>query len=263
MLRRRSGATLQNSEPPRTIRLTTESFGATPASDIAVSRAILQGVSDGAEPETLRLYTPGASVMFGPQDARSPGFDVAVAAARSKGFEPLMRLGGGRAAVFHGQTLAFAWSIPDPSPRENVDARFEEIAGIVAAALRSLGVDARVGEVPGEYCPGRHSVNARGETKLMGVSQRVVKRAAHVGGVVVVGGGQRIRDVLVPVYEALGVTWRPETAGSVQDEAPAAGYADLQEAICSEFGSRYRLETGEIGETTLALAASLEREHTV
>ena len=249
--------------PQRTIRLITEAFGARPASDIAVSRAILQGVSDGAELETLRLYTPGTSVVFGPQDARSPGFDVAVVAARSKGFEPLMRLGGGRAAVFHRQTLAFAWSTPDSSPRENVDARFEEIAGIVAAALRSLGVDARVGEVPGEYCPGRHSVNARGEAKLMGVSQRVIRRAAHVGGVVVVGGSQGIKDVLVPVYEALGVTWRPETTGSVQEEVSGADYGAVREAICSEFRSRFQLETGEIGEATLALAASLEREHAV
>ena len=249
--------------PHREIRLTTKSFGATPASDIAVSRAILQGVSDGAEPETLRLYTPAASVMFGPQDARSPEFDVAVAAARSKGFEPLRRLGGGRAAVFHGQTLAFAWSIPDSSPRENVDARFEEIAGIVAAALRGLGVDARVGEVPGEYCPGRHSVNARGEAKLMGVSQRVIRRAAHVGGVVVVGGSQGIKDVLVPVYEALGVTWRPETTGSVQDEAPGVGYDAVREAIFGEFRSRSIVKIGEIGEATLGLAASLEREHAV
>ena len=249
--------------PRRTIRLTTEAFGATPALDIAVSRAILQGVSDGAEPETLRLYTPDTSVTFGPQDARSPGFDVAVAAARSKGFEALMRLGGGRAAVFHRQTLAFAWSIPDSSPRGNVDARFEEIAGIVTAAFRGLGIDARVGEVPGEYCPGRHSVNARGETKLMGVSQRVIRRAAHVGGVVVIGGSQRIRDVLVPVYEALAVPWRPEATGSVQDESPGVGYDAVREAICDEFSSRYILDPGEIGEGTLALAASLEGEHAV
>ncbi len=53
----------------RTIRLTIEAFGGTPALDIAVSRAILQGVADGAEPETLRLYTPAASVVFGPQDS--------------------------------------------------------------------------------------------------------------------------------------------------------------------------------------------------
>ena len=249
--------------PSRTIRITTEAFGARPASDIAVSRAILQGVSDGAEPETLRLYTPGTSVVFGPQDARSQGFDVAVAAARSKGFEPLMRLGGGRAAVFHEQTLAFAWSMPDSSPRENVDARFEEIAGIVAAALQGLGVDARIGEVPGEYCPGRHSVNALGKAKLMGVSQRVIRRAAHVGGVIVVGGSQRIKDVLKPVYEALGVTWRPETTGSIEDEVRGVGYDSVREAILGEFRSRFTLETGEISEAVLSLAASLEGEHAV
>ena len=38
----------------------------------------------------------------------------------------------------------------------------------------------------------------------MGVGQRLVRGAAHVGGVVVVDQGDRIRDVLLPVYDALG-----------------------------------------------------------
>jgi hypothetical protein len=32
--------------------------------------------------------------------------------------------------------------------------RFERFASLIAAALGGLGVDARVGEVAGEYCPG-------------------------------------------------------------------------------------------------------------
>ena len=245
----------------RTIRLTLEAFGSTPALDIAVSRALLQGVADGAEPETLRLYTPAASVVFGPQDARSAGFDEAVAAARARGFGAVMRLGGGRAAVFHEETIAFAWAMPHPTPRDSVDARFDEVAEIMATAFRRLGIDARVGEVAGEYCPGRHSVNARGKTKLMGVGQRVVRRAAHVGGVVVVGGSQRIKDVLVPVYEALGVGWDPDTTGSIQDEAPGTDYQAVLRAIRQEFGARYAVETGQLSEATLALAWDLERHH--
>ena len=245
----------------RTLRLTLEAFGGTPALDIAVSRALLQGVADGAEPETLRLYTPATSVVFGPQDARCAGFDEAVAAARAGGFGTVMRLGGGRAAVFHEETIAFAWTMPHPTPRDSVDVRFDEIAEIMATAFRRLGIDARVGEVPGEYCPGRHSVNARGKTKLMGVGQRVVRRAAHVGGVVVVGGTQRIKDVLVPVYKALGAGWDPDATGSIQDEAPGADYEAVLRAICEEFGARYELETGQLSEATLALAWDLERHH--
>ena len=60
-------------------------------------------------------------------------------------------------------------------------------------SFRRLGVDARVGEIPGEYCPGAYSVNARGVKKLMGVGQRLVPSAAHVGGVVVVNGANRVQ----------------------------------------------------------------------
>ena len=91
----------------------------------------------------------------------------------------------------------------------------------IERALRTLGVDARIGEVPGEYCPGDYSINARGETKLAGLGQRIIKGASHIGGVIVVGGAGRMRDVLVPVYEALGLDWDPGTTGSIEDEVRA------------------------------------------
>ena len=42
-------------------------------------------------------------------DRARPGFREAVAAARSGGWEAILRLAGGRAAVFHRETIAFAW----------------------------------------------------------------------------------------------------------------------------------------------------------
>ena len=140
-------------------------------------------------------------------------------------------------------------------------ARFDEAADIMKQALRRLGIDARVGEVPGEYCPGQHSVNARGKRKLMGVGQRLIRGAAHVGGVVVVKGGDRIRDVLLPVYDALNVDWRPETVGSIEDELGVADYDAATQAILDEFSARYRLYNGTLPTETLRLAEELEPEH--
>ena len=245
----------------REIRLITESFAYRPALDTAVSRAILQRVSDGAEPETLRLYRPGAVVAFGPQDVRAPGYRQAVRAARLGGFEAVRRLAGGRAAVFHQETVAFAWTLPDPAPRANVDERFEELSRHMAVAFRRLGIDANVGEVPGEYCPGRYSVNARGRKKLMGVGQRIIARASHVGGVVVVRGSQRVRDILLPVYDALQVRWDPATVGSIEDELGTVGYGEVQRVILDEFASLYDLFDGSLAADTQALAESIESEH--
>jgi octanoyl-[GcvH]:protein N-octanoyltransferase len=231
--------------------------------DTAVSHAALRLVARGEIPETLRLHRPAAVVAFGPRDRVAPGFGSAVAAARTLGFGAVERLAGGRAAVFHQGTLAFSWAIPDPSPREGIRPRFEEIAAIMAEAFRSLGVDARVGEVPGEYCPGEHSVNARGKTKLMGVGQRVVADAAHVGGVVVVTGGDRIREVLLPVYEALELEWDPATAGSLEDEAAGTTWEEAEAAIGDAFAARFDLEDGELTEETLALARDLAPRHAI
>ena len=249
--------------PKRTIRLTTEAFLERPALDTAVSRSLLLSVAGGREPETLRLHRTSAIVAFGRQDSRSPGYADAVQAARENGFEAVQRLVGGKAAVFHEETLAFAWAIPDGQPREGVTARFEEIAGIMEESFRRLGVEARVGEIPGEYCPGAYSVNARDVKKLMGVGQRLVPSAAHVGGVVVVDGGSRVRDVLLPVYGHLEVDWDPETAGSIADEVGAVTYGDVEQAIIDAFSARYELEEAPLSSETVEMAERLESDHVV
>ncbi len=245
----------------RRLKLLRDACPGRPALDAALSRATLLRVARGLEPETLRLYVPDAVVAFGRRDAAAPGYAEAVRAARERGFAAVQRLAGGRAAVFHEATLAFAWAIPDPAARENIHRRFEELADLMTAAFRKLGIDARVGEVPGEYCPGAHSVNARGERKLMGVGQRVIPGATHVGGVVVVADSERVRDVLVPVYAALELDWRPESAGSLRDELEALSAEQAARAILAEFGSRYELADGSVAPQTWALAHSLERDH--
>lgn len=231
--------------------------------DTAVSHAVLRLVARGDLLETVRLHRPAAVVAFGPRDRVAPGFDRAVAAARSHGFGAIERLAGGRAAVFHPGTLAFSWAVPDPSPRERIRPRFDVVAAILAEAVRSLGVDARIGEVPGEYCPGEHSINARGRTKLVGVGQRVLAGAAHVGGVVVVDGSDLIRDVLLPVYEALDLEWDPTTVGSVSDEVPGTTMEQVETAILDAFAARFELFRADVPDAALALARELAPRHAV
>ena len=231
--------------------------------DTAVSHATLRLVAAGRLPETLRIHRPGRVVAFGPRDRTAPGFGTAVEAAGRRGFGTVERLAGGRAAVFHEGTIAVSWAIPDPRAREGIRPRFEALAGIVAQALRELGVDARIGEVPGEYCPGEHSVNARGRTKLMGVGQRIVDGAAHVGGVIVVEGTEPIREVLRPVYFALDIEWDPATVGSVVEEVPGLGWDVVVKALMDSFGRRHDLEEDRIGQDPLALATDLIPRHSV
>jgi len=249
----------------RPLAFSTRAVPGRPALDTALSRSFLDLVATGEAPETFRLYRPDDVLAFSGLDAVRPGFHAAVAAARAHGFAPMLRLAGGRAAVFLRESLAFAWSIPAEDPRTGVHARFRALAEIVESALRSLGVDARVGEVAGEYCPGEWSVNARGAVKLMGVGQRMVRGAAHVGGVIVVGASARARAVLEPVYAELGYALAPATVGAIEGELAGATQDSVGEALRAELARRFALVAADERRTerALALAAAREAHHDV
>ena len=110
------------------------------------------------------------------------------------------------------------WALDDPVV--GTHDRFRDEGERLAGALRSLGVDARVGEVPGEYCPGAYWVNARGRVKLIGTAQRLVRGGALLGASIVVGDGAGVRAVLDDVYAALEFDWDATTAGAIDEEVP-------------------------------------------
>src|SRR5918994_1897963 len=238
------------------LHLIQRSFPDQPELSTAISRANLIRAARGELPPTIRIHQPGREVAFGRQDVASPGYEAAAQAARDQGFAAVERLAGGRAALFHEGTIAFARAYPAPEPPRRTYARFEEMAGAVTGALKHLGVDARVGEVPGECCPGAYSVNARGTTKLSGIGQRMIRGGAHLGGVVVASGGREIADVLRPVYRALELDWDPATSGSVTDELGREVATDeVEVAVIAELDKRYELVSSELDEETLRAAA--------
>lgn len=228
---------------------------------MAISHSILSAVSAGEIGPTLRLHVAGPMVAFGRADRVTAGYQAAVRAARAHGFDPVERLAGGRAAVFHESTIAFSLAMPEPEPKSGIERRFEMVSGLMVEAFQTLGVDARVGEIPGEYCPGRWSVNVAGRVKVMGVGQRLVRRAAHIGGVVVVDEGDRIRDVLIPVYRALGLDWDPRTAGSLADRSPGISNRLVMKSIIDRFQNRYSLTEGELPEEILTRADQMLDDH--
>lgn len=244
-----------------TIRLMRKGFADEPGLDTAISRAMLIGASEGTLDEAFRLHIPARIVAFGKRDTLEPGYREAVAAARAAGYLPVERLAGGRAAVFHEGTLAFSWTIPARDPRAGIRRRFAALSDLMVAAFARLGVDAGVGELPGEYCPGEWSVHAGGRIKVMGVGQRLAKHGAHVGGVVVVTGSAAVNEILVPVYAALGVDWRPEATGALEDAVPGITVSVAATAIVDELHARARVLDARLDDATLARARSLAAEH--
>jgi lipoate-protein ligase A len=175
----------------------------------------------------------------------------------------VIRLPGGRAAAFHEQTISFSWTVPDEDPVSGVRSRFEATAALITQALAQVGIPSAIGEVPGEYCSGEYSVNHAGRIKLAGLGQRLARRAAHVGGVLVVGGATRLRDVLVPVYEALDVPMNPRTVGAVDDVDTTIETDDVIDAMIEAMSNRATLTFGSFDDATLERAADLAPGHVV
>jgi lipoate-protein ligase A len=219
------------------------------AYELAISHALLTRVGAGELPTTLRIYRPAPAVAFGKLDTLRPGFARAVEAARAHGYEPVLRLPGGHAAAYHRESLCIdvVWALEDPIP--GTHARFAAEGERLARALRTLGVDARVGEVPGEYCPGAYSVNARGRVKLVGTAQRLIRGASLLGASIVVGDGPGIRAVLDDVYAALELPWDASTAGALDEELPVT-----LDAVEAAVAAAYEFPRTEPDGVTLALA---------
>ena len=227
-----------------------------PVLDTALSTALLQRVGSGEVDPTLRLWTPDRIVAFGSQDRARPGYSAAIDAATRMGFAAVERLAGGKAAVFHEGTIAFAWTTPHPDPKTGIAERFRAISSIIVEALSRLGVTGTVGEVRGEYCPGRFSVQVGGR-KVMGVGQRLVRSAAHVGGVLVAHSPELVNLPLVPVYEALGYEWRPEATGAIGNPVD-----DVIGALTGAFtAAGLSLQRSQFDQETAAVAANIAERH--
>ncbi len=223
-----------------TVYRQTETFGA--AGDLDFALEMLQRARKGLLGPSLRLYRPQPTVAFGQRDANLPGFKAAEEACRALGFEPLVRKAGGRAAAYHQGTLVIDHVEPHPDAIVKAKARFSEFGELLAGALRSVGVHAAVGEIPGEYCPGEFSVHGEDpdfpahRIKLIGTAQRVVSGGWLFSSVIVVEDSAPIREVLAASYYALGLEWDPATAGAANDLLPHLDVATVEKAVVEAYG---------------------------
>lgn len=218
------------------------------AADLDTAITLLQGTRDGTTPATLRLYRPEPTVAFGQRDTRLPGFDTAAEACRRLGFTPLVRRAGGRAAAYHHGCLVIDHIAPERDPIAGSRHRFAELGELLREALRRCHVDARMGELPGEYCPGEHTVHGVSSTapdhrvKLIGTAQRVISTGWLFSSAIIVEDSGPIRRVLSESYEALGLDWDPLTAGAAEDLiTPQITVEQVIEAVLNVYGEQYRL----------------------
>lgn len=189
----------------------------------------------GAPPRpVLRLHRPLPTAAFSQRDALLPGFPRAELAARDLGFAPVRRTVGGRMAPLHEDTLVIDLVAAHPMPQAGIRQRFDAVATAVCSALRSVDVPARVGEIPGEYCPGEYSVNAAGQVKLAGIAQRVTRWGFLVSTVLVVARPDPLRAVVEACYRELELPVDPAVVGAVSDYVGSLSRTDVVAALVDE-----------------------------
>jgi len=200
--------------------------------DLERSVELLRGVASRAiaEDRVLRLYTPVATLAMTRRESRMPGFAAASAAAVRLGFDPAIRPTGGRAVAYDETCLVFDLISRDDATLDPSD-YFARAGNSIADALRSVGVDARLGEVAGEYCPGEYSINARGAVKLVGTSQRAIRGARLLSGMLAFGSVGRFVAVLLEANAALDLAWDPATFGTMKLEAPQVPRTAVEDAL--------------------------------
>lgn len=182
----------------------------------------------------LRLRRPRPTAAFSPQDAAHPRYEAARALARTAGFAPIERGTGGRLSIFDEAAIGVTLIAPLHAPQETMMRRYEVFAGAIAKALRVLDVEARVGELPNEYCPGKFSINAEGRVKLVGIAQRMTSRSYQMGAVIAVEHSPAAREALSSVYGLMELPFDRGTYGAVRDFGPHLSHSHVAEAVVRE-----------------------------
>lgn len=220
---------------------------------------VFEQVASGARPATVSITPTARHVGMTRRDTFRPGFEGAVRAANEQGYPVMVRGSGGGATA--ADTGTFGFSIVRPADegerRRDIRERYDEAADLVLGAFSRLGLEAEVGEVREEFCPGDHSVRVGGweeGTKVVGIAQRLTRRATSVGGIVLVHGEGALSRVLEKVYGALGLPFRPGSVGSLHRAGVKAELDKVVGAFAAEAVFRYGAEPANVDSRTLEAA---------
>ncbi|MFI6094799.1 lipoyl protein ligase domain-containing protein [Lentzea sp. NPDC051213] len=221
--------------------------------------ALLLRTPDARWSQLVHIYVPrGPVVAFSGRDLRSPGIAAATEVALSAGFEAVVRSPGGRMVAYDSGAVVIDHLNSTSDLRHAGSATFAENAECHARVLRGLGdVDARVGEVDGEYCPGEFSVNVGGKVKVIGSAQRVTATGSLFSTVVQVTVSDRVRAVIEDVSEALGYDLRPSSIAGLADYAPALTSDEVAAAFAADYRGRLDMTDGPLPAEVVAHASTV------
>jgi lipoate-protein ligase A len=232
-------------------------------------RVVFEQVAAGLRPATVSITPSTRHVGVTRRDTLRPGFSEVVRVSREEDYPVLVRSAGGGATVAARGTFGFSVIRPceNGEGRRDVRERYDEAAALVLGAFARLGLrGADVGEVRDEFCPGDHSIRVGGwedGMKIVGIAQRVTRRATSVGGIVLVEGEEELSRILGLVYGALMLPFRAEGVGSLRRAGSEVGVGEAIAAFAGEAAERYGAVRVPLDAETLRLAREGGTAHLV
>lgn len=210
--------------------------------DVNRSYAALTALTESGA-GSLRIFRPHPTAAFAPRDTTLPPYAETAAAMNALGFTPVERRAGGALAIYDPSALVIDLVAPHDDPRHDVMERFRHFSAAIAGALRRFAIDARVGQVEGEYCPGDYSVNAGGTVKLAGLAQRIGRRGYHMGAVISVESSIAAKQAVAEAYRIMGFDFAPESFGAARELSPRVTFSALSAELLETIGMLVKVET--------------------
>lgn len=211
-------------------------WGLEESAELTASTRLISMVA--ANPELgriVRIYRPSPTVAFSGLERRLPGFHEAVSEAAAFAFEPVVRPAGGRMVAVDQDWIIVDVITPELEKTASHRDIYLEFGEIFVGILRQFGIQANMGSVEGEYCPGDYSINARGKVKLVGTAQRVQRGARLFSACIPFSISASVASLFESVNAALGLDWNPETLGGLDQEAPGLDIDLFEEALVQAF----------------------------
>jgi octanoyl-[GcvH]:protein N-octanoyltransferase len=197
----------------------TSQIGAEPVAYSDYVRSALTTLKLG-DAGVLRIRRPRPTAAFSPQDTAHANYERTKDVVSARGFVPVERGTGGRLTVFDEGALGITLIAPHADTHAHMMARYEMFSGAIANGLNQLGIDAHIGELPNEYCPGKFSINHGKRVKLVGVAQRMNKRAYQMGAVISVRRSDAACATIADAYGVMSLPFDAQTYGGITDFVP-------------------------------------------
>ncbi|PWK81257.1 hypothetical protein C8D88_11825 [Lentzea atacamensis] len=239
-------------------RLLASGSAGCPVTELVIP-ALLLRAPEAEWSELVHIYVPhGPTVAFSGRDLRSPGIAEATEVAHAAGFETVVRSPGGRMVAYDSGAVVIDHLDRTTGIRHAGSSTFAANAGSHVQVLRGLAdIDARVGEVDGEYCPGEFSINVGGVAKVVGSAQRVTATGSLFSTVVQVAVSDRVRAVITDVSEALGYDLRAGSIAGLADYAPSLTAGEVAAAFAADYRDRLGLTDGPLPAEVVAHASTV------